>query len=215
VSSESWHVGWYGGLPLSEHWFGDFSAFYGEASSVVKRTQQLPDGTVSSRAKVYGQEWMVQAGLGAQLAPQGSQWSLVPTARVAYAGSHQNGSREEGAGAFGVLTKSQLHGTVLSKVALEGAREWRVGGIPFRGSGNVEWLHDFAVDPRRMGLRWAGEPNSPWSVGSSRGRADALKVGLALEMRLTPEKTIRVYGEREFLRRTSTTQMGVNFSIGF
>jgi autotransporter-associated beta strand protein len=215
VSSDSWHVGGYASMPLTRRLFADASAFYGETSSVINRTQQLPTGVLSSRAKVFGSEWMVQAGFGMQMAAPGSSWSLVPTVRVAYAGSHQGAAREEGAGAFGIQTDAQSSGTFLLKSGLEGAKEWRMGGVPFRASGNLEWTHDFDIDPRRMGLRWQGESASRWTLSSARGQADTVKLGAALEIGLSDRKTLRIYGSHEFRRSGVTTHMGVSVNIGF
>ncbi|MEY5025015.1 MAG: hypothetical protein RLZZ244_543, partial [Verrucomicrobiota bacterium] len=215
VRSEHWHVGAYAGLPLTRRLFADAAAFYGEDLSEIKRVQSLPDGVLSSRGKVNGQEWLLQAGVGMQLAPQGGAWTLVPTARLAYAGVRQAASAEDGAGAFNLRTDSQTHGTLLSRVTLEGAREWRVHGMPIRLSGNVNWTHDFAADPRRLGVRWAGAPEAGWGLSGVQGRADALRMGVALEFALSDRKTLRLSGEHEFFRRVQGSHFGASLTIGF
>ncbi|MEY5026779.1 MAG: hypothetical protein RLZZ244_2307, partial [Verrucomicrobiota bacterium] len=215
VSSDHWHVGAYAGLPLTGRLFADVAAFYGEDSSVMKRVQLLPVGAFSSRARMEGQEWWVQTGMGMQLAPQCSAWTLVPTARLAYAGVRQGGSAEEGAGSFNLQTDAQTHGTLLSKLTLEGAREVRIQGMPLRLSGNVTWTHDFLVDPRRTGVRWAGAAEDGWSLSGERGRADAVRFGLALEFGISDRKTLRLAADHEFFRRAQGTQFSAGFTIGF
>jgi hypothetical protein len=188
---------------------------YGEALNTLKRTQQLPGGAVSSRARVYGNEWMVQTGLGAQLAPKASDWSLLVTGRLAGAGSRQGGVREAGAGAFDIQTYARTSGTVLSKAGIEGAKEWSMAGLPFRMSGSLEWLHDFNVEPRRLAVRWSGAGSEPWSVRGSRGQADVVKAGLSFEVGLSEVTTLRAYAEQHFLRQGPATQFGVSYSVGF
>ncbi|MEI6715772.1 MAG: autotransporter outer membrane beta-barrel domain-containing protein [Verrucomicrobiota bacterium] len=215
VSSDTWHLGGYVSLPIADRIFADASAFFGEALNTIKRTQNLPGGTVSSRSSVYGNEWMLQTGLGMQMASQTSSWSLVPTIRVAYAGSRQGGARETGAGAFDIRTDSRTSGTVLLKSGIEGAKEWRIAGIPLRMSGNLEWLHDFDADPRRLGVRWEGALSAPWTLSGAPGRVDMFKLGMSFDVGLSNTATVRVYGEHEFLKKGPATYFGICYSIGF
>ena len=215
VSSDTWHLGGYVSLPLNGRIFADASAFYGEAVNTIRRTQRLPGGMVSSRSSVIENEWMLETGLGMQLAPQTSDWSLLLTVRGAYMGARQGGAKETGAGAFDVQTDSQTNGTLLIKSGIEGAKEWRMAGLPFRMGGNLEWLHDFYVDSRRVGVRWEGASSAPWTVTGARGQADAIKAGISVDVGLSKASTMRVYGEYEFWRSGPTTRFGVSYTIGF
>ncbi|MEY5026926.1 MAG: hypothetical protein RLZZ244_2454, partial [Verrucomicrobiota bacterium] len=215
VRSESWHVGGYGTLPLGERLFADAMAVYGEDESEVKRTQWLPDGVVNSRGRSRSREWMLQLGGGMQLGPSGGLWSLVPSMRVAYLGARQAGVREEGGGAFGVSTGAATHGTLLSRTALEAARELRIGGLPIRVAGNVEWVHNFHSDPRGTRVRWQGDESRLWEISSARSRRDSVRFGVSLELVVADRKTLRIYGEHEFFRRAQGSQFGLSFAVGF
>jgi len=119
VSSDNWHLGLYAGTPLTDRVFADFSAFYGEDFSTIKRTQQLADG--SGDWTRHGVDRGMDGADGdwdAVGALRRDAWSLVPTVRLAYAGSHQGSGREEGAGAFNVVTwTSRVGGTSLRRSA--------------------------------------------------------------------------------------------------
>ncbi|MEI6712446.1 MAG: autotransporter-associated beta strand repeat-containing protein [Verrucomicrobiota bacterium] len=215
IHSDSWHLGGYVSLPIGGGVFADASALFGDVSNEVKRTQNLPTGTVQSRTTIHGNEWMLQAGGGIQLAGTASTWSLMPTVRLAYAGVRQGTLKEQGAGAYGVDADAIQNGTVLLKTSLEGSKEWKLRGRPLRLSGNVEWLHDFDVDPRRTGFRWQGAPGSEWGLSSAGGKADGVKLGMALELAVTDRRTLRLYGEREFLQRGAQLHLGFSVSVGF
>jgi uncharacterized protein with beta-barrel porin domain len=215
ISSDSWHLGLYMSEPISRRVFMDTAAFYGESENEIKRTQVLPIGTVSGRGKMLSQEFLLQAGLGAQLAASGSPWSIVPSARIAYAGVHQNSATEEQAGSLGVRTNAKWNSTALSRTGLDVSREGRIGRVPTRMSANAAWVHDFAVDPRKLGVRWIGEQGSTWTISSGRRAADALKLGVSLEIGLGDRRTLRLYGEQEFQQDAKITRGGVTFTIGF
>jgi len=215
ITSDSWHLGLYMSQPLGRRVFMDTAAFYGESENEIKRTQVLPTGTVSGRGRMLSQEFLLQAGLGAQLAASGSPWSIVPSARIAYAGVHQNSATEERAGSVGVRSNAKWNSTALSRTGLDVSREGRIGRLPTRMSANAAWVHDFAVDPRKLGVRWLGEQGSTWTISSGRRAADALKLGVSLEIGLGDRRTLRLYGEQEFQQNAKISRGGVTFTIGF
>jgi len=224
ITSESWHLGLYMSTPVVGRVFADGGVFFGEGENVIKRTQTLLKtdeyGTpstlsLSGRTRMMNQEWLVQLGAGAQLAPTGSKWSVVPTVRVAYAGVRQEGATESGAQSLGIVSHSKWNGTVLTRTGLDISKEGRVGRVPVRATGSAAWVHDFAVDPRRLGVRWQGVDSVPWMISSERRSADVLRLGASLELGLGDRRTLRLYGEQEYLQNTKILRGGVTFTIGF
>ena len=90
-----------------------------------------------------------------------------------------------------------------------------MAGIPFRMGGNAEWLHDFYVATRRIGVCREGATSAPWTLSGARGQADVIKAGLSVDVGLSKASTMRVYGEYEFFRSGHTTRFGVSYTIGF
>ena len=224
MTSESWHLGLYMSAPLTGRVFVDGSFVFGEGENVLKRTQTVPItdeyGTLSTlslagRTRLMNQEWLVQLGGGAQLAAAGSGWSLVPTLRAAYAGVRQQSARESGAGSLGIASDSKRNGTVLTRTGLDIAREGRLGSVPVRATGSAAWVHDFAVDPRRLGVQWQRVDAVPWTISNARRSADVLRLGLSLELGLGDRRTLRLYGEQEYLQNMKVLRGGVTFTIGF
>ena len=224
ITSESWHLGLYMSTPVTDRIFADGSFIFGEGENVLKRTQTLPTtdefGTPStlslaSRTTMLNQEWLVQLGMGAQMGPAGGRWSIVPTVRIAYAGVRQQKARESGALSMGIESESSRNGTVLSRTGLDIAREGRLGPVPVRATGSAAWVHDFAADPRRLGVRWQGVDAVPWMISSERRSADVLRLGFSLEFGLGDRRTLRLYGEQEYLQNTKVLRGGVNFTISF
>jgi len=194
----------------------DVSGFYGEAENIVRRTQNIPGvGVYESRINAVTREWLLQVGMGAQLAAEGSRWSIVPSVRGAYAGMRQGGMVETGAGDLGVRTDAALRGTFITRTALEVASEWRLGRLPLRASGSAAWVHDFDARPRSMGVRWEGAQDLPWMISSQKQTSDALRMGLSFEIGLGDRRTLRLYGEQEFLQRNKVLRGGISYSIGF
>ncbi|MEY2598728.1 MAG: hypothetical protein RLZZ142_987, partial [Verrucomicrobiota bacterium] len=68
---------------------------------------------------------------------------------------------------------------------------------------------------RRTGVRWAGAAEDGWSLSGERGRADAVRFGLALEFGISDRKTLRLAADHEFFRRAQGTQFSAGFTIGF
>ena len=216
ISSDVWHLGLYMSSPLFWKLFMDVSGFYGEAENIVRRTQNIPGvGVYESRINAVTREWLLQVGMGAQLAAEGSRWSIVPSVRGAYAGMRQGSMVETGAGELGVRTDAALRGTFITRTALEVASEWRLGRLPLRASGSAAWVHDFDARPRSMGVRWEGAPDVLWMISSQKQTSDALRVGLSFEIGLGDRRTLRLYGEQEFLQRNKVLRGGISYSIGF
>jgi outer membrane autotransporter protein len=224
MTSESWLLGLYMSAPVVGRVFTDGSFFFGEAENVIKRTQNLPVTdefgapsvlSLAGRTRMLSQEWLLQWGLGAVLTQEGSRWSVVPTVRVAYAGMHQQRARESGAMSMGIDADAKSTGTVFTRTGLDVSREGRLGRMPVRLTSSAAWVHDFAADPRRFGVRWQGVNAVPWSISSERRSADVLRLGVSLECGLGDRRTLRLYGEQEYLQNTKVFRGGVTFSIGF
>lgn len=216
ISSDSWHLGLYMSSPLFWRLFLDVSGFYGEGDSTIRRTQNIPGvGVFQSREKAMTQEWLMQVGMGAQLASASAGWSVVPSIRIAHAGMRQNRISESGMGSLGIKTDAAVQGTFISRMGLEVANEWRLGRLPVRTSGNVAWVHDFDSKPRMVGVRWDGAPDVPWAISSGKQTSDAMRAGFSLEVGLGDRRTLRLYGEQEFLQGSKVLRGGVSYTIGF
>jgi hypothetical protein len=215
VKSESWHIGTYMSLPLGTRMFMDVLGLYGEAQNTVRQTQTLPGGTFQSRALALSEEMLLQVGLGGQLAAMGSKWTVVPSVRLAYAAMHFEKATREGAGGLGIKSEAKWQSTMLSRTGLEVGREGRIGRMPVRMSASAAWVHDFAPNPREMQVSWEGLESAKWSVSGTKRAADAVRVGGAFEMGVGERRTLRLYGEQEFIRGNNVLRAGINFTIGF
>jgi uncharacterized protein with beta-barrel porin domain len=103
----------------------------------------------------------------------------------------------------------------MSRTGLEVASEWRLGRLPIRGSATAAWVHDFDGRPRAVGVRWQGASDVPWAISSRKQTSDALHLGLSFEVGLGDRRTLRLYGEQEFLQGNRVLRGGINFTIGF
>jgi hypothetical protein len=219
VRSTSWHLGTYLSVPVGQRLFADVSGFYGEAENVIRQTQlAINGGTVgmlTGRALMETQEWLMQAGLGGQLAPEASRWSLVPSARLAYTGMRFGKSRIEGVGPLGIRSDVKWNATALSRIGLDLAREGKLGRVPVRLTGSAAWVHDFRTESRNLSVSWQGLEAARWRVSGSGSASDLLRVGGALELGIGDRRTLRLYGEQEFLQGKNVFRGGINFTIGF
>jgi hypothetical protein len=226
VRSTSWHMGMYLSLPVTQRLFADVSGFYGEVDNVIHQKHLSVDAngitTRPGRAFMETQEWLLQVGVGGQMAREGSRWSLVPSARLAYTGMHFGKSRMDGfdglqlnSGTLGIRTKSKWNATGLSRVGLDVAREAKLLRMPVRVTGSAAWVHDFNAAPRELGVAWNVLQQDSWSVSSGRSASDMLRVGGALELGIGDRRTLRLYGEQEFLQGKNVFRGGINFTIGF
>ncbi|MCX8513054.1 MAG: autotransporter outer membrane beta-barrel domain-containing protein, partial [Chthoniobacteraceae bacterium] len=213
ISSDSWHLGMYMSTPLTWRLFLDLTAFYGNSDNVIRRTQL--DTGAESRVKTETQEWLTQIGMGAQLAAAGSRWSIVPTARLAFAVVHQAGMSEQNVGALGVNTSARWDTTMLSKMGVEVSREGRIMKQPVRVSLLGAWVHDFSAAGRNQEVRWQGAPDISWTVSNQRRSADSLRFGSSAEFTLGERRTLRLYAEQDFAEGNRVLRGGVTFTIGF
>jgi hypothetical protein len=226
VTSDSWHLGIYMSAPLTTRVFADTMMVFGEGDNEIRRSLTLPVmdslGNVSmtslnSRTRSISHEWLVQLGLGAQLAAPGSTWSVIPSLRFAYAGVSQGAVTEkmDALNSLGIKSDAKTNGTVLMRSGIEIAKDGHLGALPLRSSANAAWVHDFFVDPRRLGMRWQGVESASWMINTERRSADALRLGAAFELGLGDRRTLRLYGEQEYLNSTKVFRGGVTFTIGF
>jgi outer membrane autotransporter protein len=226
ISSDSWHLGLYMSTPLVDNLFADTMMFYGQGENVITRTQNLPyldqngDPTtlsLSSKTTVQNQEWLVQLGVGAQLAAPGSSWSIVPSLRFAYAGVSQGAATEKMSSfeTLGIKADAASNTTILMRTGLEVAKDSMLGKFPVRTAANAVWVHDFSAGSRLLGVRWQGAESAPWSISTEQAGTDVLRVGGSVEMGVGERRTLRLYGEQEFLNATKIFRGGVSFTIGF
>jgi outer membrane autotransporter protein len=226
LTSDSWHLGLYMSTPLTSRVFADTMMVFGEGENEIRRTQNLPvvDAfgnttmtSLGSRTRSRNQEWLVQLGVGAQLADAGSSWSILPSVRFAYAGVKQGAATEkmDSMSSLGIKSDAKTFGTVLMRSGFEIAKDGHLGTMPLRSAANAFWVHDFFVDPRRLGVRWQGASSAPWMISTERRSADSLRLGASLELGLGERRTLRLYGEQEYLNGTKVLRGGVTFTIGF
>jgi hypothetical protein len=166
---------------------------------------------------MLNEEWLLQLGIGAQVAPVAGPWSVVPSVRFAFAGVRQKAATEKmnALEALGIQSDAKTNQTVLMRSGLEITREGRIANVPVRASASTAWVHDFEADPRRLGVRWEGGDGAFWMLRGERQSADALRLGGALEIRVSYRKVLRVYGEQEYLNKAPVLRGGVSFSVGF
>jgi outer membrane autotransporter protein len=212
-------MGMYLNIPLGRRLFADASGFYGEAENVIRQTQLAINGGTAAmlpgRALMETQEWLLQAGVGGQVAGEGNRWSFVPSARFAYTGMHFGKAQIEGAGPLGIKSDSTWNATLLSRVGLDVARELKLARLPLRLTGTAAWVHDFNTASRHMSVAWQGLEDRRWSVGSGGSTSDMLRVGGAFEFGIGDRRTLRLYGEQEFLQGRNVFRGGFSFTIGF
>jgi hypothetical protein len=226
IASDSWHLGLYMSAPLVGRVFADTLMVYGQGDNDIRRTQNLPvtDAlgkttmrSISGRTRSVNQEWLVQLGVGAQVAEPGSSWSLIPSVRFAYAGVKQDAMTEkmDAFESLGMKTSEKTNGTVLMRSGVEIAKDGHLGRLPLRSSANAAWVHDFCPTSKNLGVRWQGAESAPWAVSTEARSADALRLGASFEVGLGQRRTLRVYGEQEYLNSTKVLRAGATFTIGF
>jgi outer membrane autotransporter protein len=212
--------------PLTGRLFADTMMFVGNGDNEIRRTQNIPmvDSlgnvttlSLNSRTRMTSQEWLVQLGVGAQMAEQGNSWSIIPSLRFAYAGVKQGAATEkmDAMDSLGIKSDAKMNGTVLMRSGLEIAKDGRIGTVPVRTAANAAWVHDFFADPRRLGLRWQGAQSAPWTITTEQRGADTLRLGGSVEIGLGDRRTLRLYGEQEYLNAMKVFRGGVTFTIGF
>ena len=215
ISADSWHTGMYSSLPLSERLFFDSSLLYGQANNVIKRPLPYLAAGTGARGEAYSEEWLLQLGFGAQLAPKETDWSAVLSAGFSCGNIRMGAVKETGAGGLGVDSAGNSNSTAMGRMAFELAKDWRVHGVPVRTLASVSWTHDFEADPRSLGVHLQGSPGNEWMVTSEKRSADALHAGVSVEVGLSERRTLKIYGEQEVQQSRSVLHGGVTFILGF
>jgi hypothetical protein len=128
---------------------------------------------------------------------------------------HFGKSKVEGIGPLGVRSDSKWNATLLSRVGLDLAREYKLARVPVRLTASAAWVHDFNTEPRVLSVAWQGLEERRWGVGSGGTASDLLRVGGALEFGIGDRRTLRLYGEQEFLQHINVFRGGISFTIGF
>jgi len=215
ISSESWHTGLYSSLPLSDRIFFDSSLLYGQADNIVKRQLPYLASAAGARGEVHTEEWLLQLGFGAQLAPKETDWSAVLSAGFSGGAVRMGEVRETGVGGLGVEAAGFRNWMAMGRVGFEVAKDWQLHGIPLRTAASISWTYDFDADPRSLGVHLQGVSGNEWTITSEERSANAFHAGVSLEVGLSERRTLKVYVEEELLRSSSVFHGGVNFLIGF
>ena len=215
ISSESWQTGLYSSLPLSDRIFFDSSLLYGQADNVIRRSLPYLASATGARGEAHTEEWLLQLGFGAQLAPKETDWSAVLSAGFSGGAVRMGEVRETGVGGLGVEAGGFRNWMAMGRVGFELAKDWQVHGVPLRTAASVSWTYDFDADPRSFGVHLQGVPGNEWTITSEGRSANAFHAGASLEVGLSERRTLKIYGEEELQRSSSVFRGGVNFLIGF
>lgn len=215
ITADSWHTGVYSSLPLNERLFFDSSLLYGQANNVIKRPLSYLASGTGARGEAESEEWLLQLGFGAQLAPKKTDWSAVLSAGFSCGNIRMGTVNETRAGGLGVDAAGYSNSTAIGRVGFELAKDWLVHGVPVRTLANVSWTHDFESDPRSLGVHLQGSPGNEWMVTSEKRSPDALHAGVSVEVSLSERRTLKIYGEQEMKQSSSVLHGGVTFILGF
>jgi outer membrane autotransporter protein len=183
---------------------------WGIADTTMRRVM----GTEQVSARFDSREWLAQVGVGMDVAGGAGGWSVIPSVRVigsGYMAPQVKESGGEGAARVGAMSES----TVMTKAGIEVSKSGKVKEIPLRFSATVDYVRDFSADPRRATSRLNGATDVVWDSMSARRKENGVKVGAAVEARLSASKSVRLYGEQEMGARDNVTRYGVSFSIEF
>lgn len=215
ISADSWHLGSYASLPVGSRGFLNFAALYGQAENKIQRT--LPNLATGSGAQStsFSEDWLVQVGMGADIAPKGTDWSAVLSAEFACGGVKMGSIRESGIGALSVESEEASHVSPLSRLGFAVAKEWRFGGVSVRPEASVSWVHNFDASPKPLGMHLQEDPGAEWMVSSEQRLADSLRAAMSVEIGLGGRRSLRVYGEEEVQHGRNIFRGGVTFTIGF
>ena len=200
---------------MSDRIFFDSSLLYGQADNVVKRSLPYLASATGARGEVHTEEWLLQLGFGAQLAPKETDWSAVLSAGFSGGAVRMGEVRETGVGGLGVEAAGFRNWMAMGRVGFEVAKNWQLHGIPLRTAASISWTYDFDADPRSLGVHLQGIPGNEWTITSEERSANAFHAGVSLEVGLSERRTLKVYAEEELLRSSSVFHGGVNFLIGF
>ena len=215
IGAESWHTSLYSSLPLNERLFLDSSLLYGQATHVIKRPLPYLVSGTGARGETDSEEWLLNLGLGVQLAPKQTDWSAVLSAGFSCGNIRMTPVKETGAGGLGVEAAGSSNPTATGRMGFEISRDWRLRGAPVRTVASVSWTHDFEADPKSLRVHLQGSPGKEWTATSQERLPDALRAGLAVEVGLSERRALKIYGEQEVQQSRSVLQGGVTFTLGF
>jgi outer membrane autotransporter protein len=210
ASTSSWHFGVYGSAVADNGLMVSWAGMWGIADTTMRRVM----GTEQVSARFDSREWMAQVGVGMDVAGGAGGWSVIPSLRVIGSGYMAPEVKEaggDGSARIGAMSES----TVMTKAGIEVSKSAKVKEIPLRFSASVDYVRDFSADPRRASSRLNGATDVVWDSMSARRKENGVKVGAAVEARLSPSKSVRLYGEQEMGARDNVTRYGVSFSIEF
>ena len=215
VSADTWHAGAYSSANIGSHLFLSAAALYGQAENTVRRTVPFGPEEVTTHSKMESQEWLAQVGIGADLTPEDSSLKVLPTLQVVHGVLNLESVLESGLGEMGSQTRASRQSMTFSRVGLDVAKGFSVGAFPVRFGVNAAWVHQFETEPLKLEAQLQGGVSESWSIQGAALDADAFRMGGFLEVELHERRSIRVYGEEEFLQSGRIFRGGVTFSIGF
>ena len=215
ISADSWHLGSYASLPVGSRGFLNFAALYGQAENKIQRT--LPNLLTGSdaRSTSFSEDWLLQVGMGADIAPKETDWSAVLSAEFACGGVKMGPVRESGIGALSVESGDAFHVSPISRLRFALAKEWRIGTVSVRPEASASWVHNFEATPKPLGMHLQGDSGAEWMVSSEQRSADSVRAAMSVEISLGGRRSMRVYGEEELQQGLNVFRGGVTFTIGF
>ena len=213
-NTSSWHFGVYGSAMADNGLMVSWAGMWGLADNTMRRV--LSSGSEVERviARFDTREWMAQVGVGMDVLRGAGGWSVIPSVRLIGSGYMAPQVREDGS-ERGTQVSAMSESTVMTKAGIEVSKSAKMKDIPLRFSATVDYVRDFSADPRRASSRMNGATDVVWDSMSARRKENGVKVGAAVEARLTPSKSVRLYGEQEMGARDNVTRYGVSFNIEF
>jgi hypothetical protein len=217
IVSDSWHTGLYSSMPLNERAFLDAAFLCGQAENVVKRPLPYLADSTGARSTVLSQEWVLQMGMGLQMAPKQTDWSALLSAKFAYGSVHVGSVSESGVGALGMDAAGHSDPILLSRIGLEIVKESKVYGTPVRTAVSIAGTRDQKTDSKSVGVHLQGNPDLEWMVTSERYSPNSLNFGASIEIGVSDRRTLKIYGEQNIQPGSSggVSRGGVSFTIGF
>jgi len=214
ASTSSWHFGVYGSATAESGLMVSWAGMWGIADNTMRRMVSVGGVGQSLQTRFDSQEWLAQVGVGMDVVGGMGGWSVIPSLRVVGSGYMAPQVQESG-GALASTVGAMSESTVMTKAGIEVSKSGKVKEIPLRFSATVDYVRDFSADPRRATSRLNGATDVVWDSMSARRKENGVKVGAAVEARLSASKSVRVYGEQEMGARDNVARYGVSFSIEF
>jgi uncharacterized protein with beta-barrel porin domain len=209
VSTDSWHGGLYGQLPM-EVVVLDAGFSYGQADSTVKRDIYLG----STRSKIQSTEWVAQFGLSLPLRTDMESVTIVPTLHVMYTGYNQSAANEDALSGLEAKVGSASTNALLTKTGIQALKTMRVFGKPARLGASIDWLHNFNADRREVDVALGASAASA-RFQSSKAGADAIRAGLSGELGLTDRVWLRLNIDHQVQANQDTTNTRVSVGVQF